>query len=125
MTRDQFLTEMMGECWHETYWCAENYDSYKIPVENRNLSCKKCDVKVCDHPNFSTTEGFFKLWNFCKEQEWWEEFVDNYVIIEDSMEKIPEGYKGTEWWHRMLNWIINPDTFANAIACFKGWKVKE
>ena len=93
MKRDQFLTEMMGECWHE--W--DGGCSY---------ICDKCNKKYKHNPNFSTSNGFFKLWNFCKEQEWWMKFIYKKIFIGHEPD-------------------INPETFANAIAKFKGWKEGE
>ena len=107
MTRDQFLTEMMGECWHEPVWNADNYWSYTIPLSERNLSCKKCFANSCEHPDYSTPYGFFRLWNWCKEQEWWVDFWYSTVIPDDFLK------------------LINPEVFANAIARYRGWKEGE
>jgi len=103
VTRDQFLTEMMGERWHE--WkgnfctCGQIGDIGSNHIDTYNI-------------NFSTPEGFFKLWNFCKEQEWWEDAgLDATGII----------FKVTNGKLIDISYI-DPDTFANAIAKFRGWK---
>lgn len=103
MTRDQFLTEkVLGDYW-ET--CVGLYRDGKKVKDYQEKN-----------PNFSTPEGFFKLWNFCKEQEWWEEFVND--VVEDISENNIGG-KGQEWWHRFIDYFINPDTFADAIYNFR------
>lgn len=85
MTRDQFLFEKMGERWSNHY-----------PEKTYN-------------PNFSTWEGFGKLWEWAKEQEWWEkEFVS-------PMKDLPEAYN-------IYTGLIQPDRFSDAIAKFLGWK---
>lgn len=111
MTRDQFLTEkVLGECWHEweEYWSESK-------LINR-LRCKKCGKDICygcrsiNMPNFSKWEVFGKLWNFCKEQEWWENFLFSAIRID----KLPV--------HDAVVELINPDVFADAIARFHKWE---
>jgi hypothetical protein len=116
MTRDQFLTEkVLRECWHE--WPTITQD-----LPSAYALCKKCYLLAHNgftyesNNNFSTPEGFFKLWDYCKEQEWWKEFLSDY-------------------WHftridhliinNLISKLINPDTFANEIAQYRGWKEKK
>lgn len=75
MTKDEFLTEKMG-----LYWT-----SYKP-----------------DQEDFSTWEGFGKLWEWAKVQEWWGTFIIQKQFI---------------WLD-----IIHPDRFANAVAKYLGWR---
>ena len=93
--RDKFLTEARGECWHE-------FSSTAV-----TSSCYKCCriLPACTFIDFSTWEGFGKLYSWCKEQEWWTMFCyyrfgdGNYI-----------GYKVFEF--------IEPDRFADAVYEF-------
>jgi hypothetical protein len=116
MTRDQFLTEMMGECWHipELYKQESGFFGFK---------CDKCKEKLRPYPNtdFSTPEGFFKLWNYCKDQEWWSLFIKKFVLnyVDYDLPKIIIV-------EVVINTLINDKgTFANAVALFRGWKEKK
>jgi hypothetical protein len=89
MTRDEFLTEKMGECWHKY----------------REGSCMKCHatdgIFHNQQNNFSTWEGFGKLWAWARGQDWWEDMqLGGY--IEDK--------------------LIHPNRFANAIANYLHFK---
>ena len=99
MTRDQYLTEkVLGECWHE----------FLGPIKH---SCKNHLFCGCHDPrtpnnNFSSAEGFFKLWNFCKKQEWWWAFIDSFYFIDAT-----NGDKA-------IIHHIHPDRFADAVYNF-------
>ena len=92
--RDKLLTELMGECWH----------TFK-----HSRFCDKCNAEFWmqeteaanDKYNFSTPDGFVKLWNWAKSQEWWDNFwsitFDDYLEATDVIE------------------MINPNLFANAL----------
>lgn len=104
--RDKFLTEAMGECWHE-------YETRDIFIDSFFGShlynfCTKCNITDKDakpYTNFSTWDSFGKLYSWCKEQEWWTMFCyyrfgdGNYI-----------GYKVFEF--------IDPDKFANTVYEF-------
>ena len=110
--RDKFLTEAMGECWHD--W-----------IQKTRLGSGRCICQVEGHYmayenfvfhaemnlDFSTPEGFFKLWNWAKEQEWWTIFrksqIHRKIVKHDRGEK--------DIWGLIPAELINPDTFANAI----------
>lgn len=80
--RDKFLTEAMGECWHDCY----------------NYLCIHCEKMFPDsNNNFSTWEGFGKLWKWSKKQEWFWRGV---------MRRID---------HQVREEFVNPDTFADVI----------
>ncbi len=102
--RDRHLTEAMGECWHES---------------NGRLNCKKCEsflyAKSPNHISynneFSTWEGFGKLWRWGQQQEWWEEFVG--CLLEPVIDK------GTLTHYRKFDLdFIDPDKFADALYEF-------
>jgi hypothetical protein len=80
--RDRFLTEAIGECWHE------KVDRF---IGNQNFYiCSKCDIPhhVLQghglHPNYSAWNGFGKLWDWCLKQEWWDTFVYNNLPVDHS-----------------------------------------
>ena len=95
--RDKFLTEAMGECWHEQHikndkhiWC--------ICGEEFTRGCDLREHIAWRVENFSTWEGFGKLWEWAPKQEWWQDwFGNNYIRI----------------WY-----FIDPDRFADAVYEF-------
>lgn len=73
---DKYLTEAMGECYftHEikhlgfskyTCSCGGSWDSYALEEPEH------CTAVSTD---FSTWEGFGKLWEWTRNQEWWLDF---------------------------------------------------
>jgi hypothetical protein len=56
--------------------------------------------------SFSTPDGFFKLWNWAKEQEWFGDFWYNEDVLT----------------HEDIVLFINPDCFASVIAEYLGFK---
>lgn len=108
--RDKFLTEAMGECWHE----------YNEEISDK---CCKCEEDILPYVkawlatpenkaepvierlfNFSTWEGFGKLWEWAMKQEWW---IRNFII---------EPWKSNHIAVDMR--LINPDIFADALEKF-------
>lgn len=89
--RDKFLTEAMGGCWHEFH-----------EETSKGCICRTCglDLKCLNlqHANFSTWEGFGKLWEWSKTQEWWADFMSRDVDAVDFYES-----------------LIEPDHYADAI----------
>lgn len=94
---NKFLTESMGECWHE--WALE-----KDTPPFREYSCNKCNMVYVINPSdkidFLTWEGFGKLWEWAIKQVWWEKFTWFHQSIEDEI----------------LTELINPEHFAKAVA---------
>lgn len=70
--RDKYLTEAMGECWHETMLVADE-EGGGAPFH----ICRKCKIGMYSkaNNNFSTWEGFGKLWEWTQKQEWWRNFL--------------------------------------------------
>lgn len=101
--RDEFLTEAMGECWHE-------WDSTLIMDIGTMHACKKCPsavtVKRPYNNNFSTWKDFGKLWEWAIEQEWWGEFMGNSTDGQSEFDDLID-----------ID-IINPDNLTNAIYKF-------
>lgn len=92
----KFLTEAMGECWHE--W------------PDRSTPCVKCGQRssmstIGMHDNFLTWGGFGKLWKWANKQEWWGQFL--HERIEDDIQK---GMIFLE--------LIHPENFAKAVVGF-------
>lgn len=63
--RDRFLTEAMGECWHQ-------YDPEK-PLMTYSLIayvCEKCKNFILGNYDYSTAEDFTRLWKWAGEQDY-------------------------------------------------------
>lgn len=96
--RDMFLTEAMGECWHET----------KRPITNINGfgECIKCSAKLYfdmrDLINFSDWEGFGKLYKWAESQPWFDDLLYNYWSCPTGRNVFP--------YH-----FIDPDRFADSL----------
>ena len=106
--RDKFLTEAMGECWHEWEGHVSDY--------KRCMKCHKDGgypegfrVRLINN-NFSIWEGFGKLWEFCQKQEWWNDFCLHHKDS-DNM-KVAIVVMSSNYLHED---IINPDRFADAV----------
>lgn len=112
--RDKFLTEAMGECWHE--WVNQR--------SHEAVACTKCDgLWGTDRtPDFSSWQGFGKLWEWAQGQEWWCDCYCGLLYSETNPEpenpikfEVPD-----EWVMNMLihQHLIHPDHFADAIYSF-------
>lgn len=90
--RDKFLTEAMGECYHEWSRCA---------LVSICIKCfATCEGSIYDPiNNFSTWTGFGKLWEWSIKQDWWRGFA--YTTQHEIYNIGPA--------------LINPDNFANAV----------
>lgn len=57
--RDRFLTESMGECWHE-------YDlgAPVLTCKGGGFVCRKCREFLVSNNDFSTEEDFERLWGW-------------------------------------------------------------
>jgi hypothetical protein len=84
--RNKYITEAMGECWHTR-------------LDDRGLYAFACCADY-DKPNtnFSTWEGFGKLWEWSQKQEWIGSFCSVY--------KLDRGHLGV---------FEIPDCFADAV----------
>lgn len=98
--RDKFLTEQMGECWHEG--CA--YRGYTGPID-----CEICGNEWYEGNNndFSTPKGFFKLWNWCQTQDWFESLFWNRL------------HKFSPSYGKIFDYdLIQPERFAGIVYNF-------
>lgn len=105
--RDKFLSKLIGEEPFVCIWCGTSANQRRLPV-----ACSAPDgdghlFKVANI-NFSTWEGFGKLWEWAQKQKWWPLFIA-------AQHKRTPHKMHEEWvW---LN-FIHPDAFANAIWKF-------
>ena len=87
--RDKFLTEAIGECWH-----SDDPDMHTFTTR-----CRICG-EAGETTNFSTWQGFGKLWEWAQNQGWWEDF---WIYSNDDNGIID---------------FIHPDRFADALYEF-------
>lgn len=95
--RDKFLTEAMGECWHEAK-CSYN-DGWSIDYECR-CGLRWPEEDSPPNTDFSTWEGFGKLWEWSQQQKWWAGFLNSDECGNDYV---------------INTFYINPDKFANVV----------
>ncbi len=123
---NKFLTEQMGDCWHElepelgrvyfmkatggsrcvkcdAYWNHNSHTSRYNSQYNRNeVYPEKVNL------DFFTWEGFGKLWEWAQKQEWWSQF--KYVCK-------AKPYKFCFMNEQTFMWdeLIHPEQFATAV----------
>ena len=113
MTRDQFLCEMTGKCWHNIQTSC---------LGDICLKCKKetFGFAVLVNPNYSTSPAdILALQQFVMEQKWWSSFKYN---MEDAHARLLiRSDKPTEI--DFIKWLFSdPDRFAELVAEYRGWK---
>ncbi len=117
MQRDKFLTEALGECWHEP-----KPDFKRVNGRDIQKDCK-CGAssgweRMGGHgrPNpvfrfrqtdFSTWVGFGKLWGWSQEQSWFREFLGWFAGVDHK--------QGLCLTKVQVVSLCNPDQFANAV----------
>ncbi len=92
---NKVLTEAMGDCWHD--W--DGKASWSLKDMCRCGAHPACHLQS---PNFSTWEGFGKLWEWAIDQKWWPEF--------EAHQGLPK--------HWVPKKLIKPEFFAEAVADF-------
>jgi hypothetical protein len=101
MTQNQFIQEkVLGRCYHDT---IEN------PKSITQLKCIKCRTifkfqNELVYPDFSQHDDWWELWEFCKKQEWWVDFI---VCAFDNISFLD---------------LIDLYAFREAIAQYFGWE---
>lgn len=106
-SRDKFLTEWMGQCWHEYRTILDNsFNGY-------HNECEKCGHDSGEfkyYPSYDDWTGFGILLQAVKKDE----DIDKFCI---------------QTWGVHIRGLpfdmIDPDTFATKLATFKGWKEDE
>lgn len=94
--RDKYLTEAMGKCWHkfeQEFWWG-----------NRCITCGQDDNYIWQpkNINFSTWEGFGKLWEWIQEQQWQDDFITGLECEQDTYNR--------KWLH--------PNKFADEVYTY-------
>lgn len=104
--RDKFLTEAIGECWHKMHYADGGWHCFTCKTEG----CEDNPYQVYhQNINFSTPDGFFKLWNWSQKQEWWDIFImRNRGCWDDGEDNSPT----------INSYLINPDHFADTVNVF-------
>lgn len=123
---NKFLTEAMGEYKEPRWRVAQKYEAHRYALikytTRRRGTKEKCEKYIKKHYNanasfplelkisktritdYSTAKGFFKLWEWSIEQEWWDTFlIDNGRYNDNCEIFINEN-------------LINPEEFAKAVA---------
>jgi len=74
---NRYLKEkLFGECWHDGITRCRKCGAYK----RTSLG----GYTVCPHnPDFFNWPGFGKLWEKCKEQEWWKDYMNREAMSSD------------------------------------------
>lgn len=115
---NRFITEWMGECWHDWYKPVKGIWSY-------GYKCSKCGLEedrefgYKERPDWTSRERFLDLWDKAKESEagpkYWEQityhimgesFFDFRLVANDVLPKVFNEFA----------------TFAEEWAIFLGWK---
>lgn len=129
MTRDQFLAEMMGKCWHE--WEVAFPDETAHDYSMRGHRCIKCGeywpIKPkrsgpITLPSFSTSPtDILALHQFVLNAEWWPKFV---AWAYDRMEATDSRWDTeTGFLAGFLAYIFaSPDRFAGLVSEYRGYK---
>ena len=90
---NKYLTEQLGECWHEWY-VTEDASPF------RKYACDKCDIERInpkDNPNFFTWQGMGKLREF---YDTWDEEKKLSFRLYAFFEK-PDGVMSYDYvWHK-------------------------
>ena len=116
MTKDQFVAEKLGLCWHE----CETY------VNNTNsIVCKKCQQAIPwqnyfnPNPDFSTDAGAVELLRLMMGRSGFDTFIDSNLEL---------GLVGLVRRNsRFINvdYVSTPGAFRDAVADWFGWKEAE
>lgn len=108
--RDKFLTEAIGECWHD-WKVVETYFFEEFGRDVSVFECSKCgdfisggDFETPYQINFSTWGSFGKLWEWVQKKEWWSDFIVEMM--------------GCHYDPVNLIMHIHPDRFADALYEF-------
>lgn len=101
--KNKILTELIGECYHD-FSFYEEYESNKCI--GRVCRCGAIEGPIKQN-NFSTWEGFGKLWNFIQTQSWFDHFMWKCSPFIDTILALsgPSGKK----------WNINPVKFSDDV----------
>lgn len=100
--RNIFLTEVLGQCWHE----------YNRPafLGDQCIKCKNVFLGTSNAAqlDFSSWEGFGKLWEWIQIQ-----FIINIGTGKKDFPMIQDIMRINEFGHNLS--LVNPDKFADAV----------
>ena len=95
MTRNQFLTEWLGECWHEPYDVGQR----SLGDSHHNYYCSKCKKEVSrdgSHQPFSTWPGFGKLWEAAEHPD--KVYLCHRLLQQWNVDKAITDYAKSKGW---------------------------
>ena len=96
---NRFLTEWMGECWHDLEWMPRLKG--KTLYQWECLKCKKKVKYAPEPPDWTSRSLFLDLWDKAMESKEWTKFQADILQVYD---------------------LIAQPTFAEEFAKFLGWK---
>lgn len=114
MTRDQFICEMMGKCWHE----------WSIAVPGRSIVCNKCNMRASIHktynPAFSTHPAdILELQQFVMGAEWYKDFFYHHWVGNQTEWRTDAAFLVPDF----IKWLYSDQSrFADLVAEYRGWK---
>ena len=113
--RDKFLTEAIGECWHDPDpWL----DADQFFPDPRYACCGVSKIRGKKLIDFSTWDGFGKLWTWAQEQEWFDLFQCCLYYHEYLKHCHRPGDERLDNDKVLHNELIHPDRFADAVYNF-------
>ena len=108
---NKFLTEYFGKCWHDIILVRGLWTC---------TICGKDDMNIFSYMeyNFFTPDGFFELIKLMKEKDIWGNFLASCVGGTPSLQT-------ASYYFVLIDTLLNPDTFAPAVAKFLGMEEGE
>ena len=104
---NKFLTEWMGDCYHEFKNCMANQGGDGFICDICEESFKGTSVALIEiqtRNDFLTWEGFGLLWGWANEQDWWDDFWIDNGKCDDKFEMF------------INETLIDPEEFAKAVV---------
>lgn len=107
MEINKYLTEAMGECWHEVSQKHIYYGGCGRCIHCKKIVSVKYQSHECVRVDFTTWTGFGKLWEWATKQDWWPDFAQDHC------------WYNPNYYVFIKCGLINPTTFAKAIYEFR------
>lgn len=86
--------------------CGSNVGEWVFKCSVCGKTASRLPVQI----DFFTAEGFFKLWNWAQEQDWWSKFFLDHSVSKYTPHRV--------WSKKQVKVLINPDRFAPAVYDF-------
>ncbi|OPY66432.1 MAG: hypothetical protein A4E57_02809 [Syntrophorhabdaceae bacterium PtaU1.Bin034] len=93
--RDRFLTEAMGECFHDI-----DLGKPVFSCKGGGFVCPKCEELVVSNNYFSTREDFARLWQWVSKQEGLGSFFSAFPA--DTIENSDERNRFADGLYKLL-----------------------